>query len=572
MTNSKALTGSKKSPRPGRGSKERLSALLLLLLMPLLAACQGSAFRLSACLGPEPESLDPGSGADDIYGLHLFEGLMKYEAGDLPAGADENVLAAGLAPGQAASYEVSEDGLTYTFHLREDICWSDGSPVTADDFVFAWRRLADPQEKLAGGELLRDVVAGAGAVLAGEAGTEALSVAAPDRHTFTVTLEQPVPWFPELTAQPALSPMPRAGLKQAGEQWATAEHIISNGAFRLDHWQEGEYISLVPNEYYYDRESLGPAELRFFFKDTETEIWRLFQAGRCHFIQSFPTQAAAEADPEEPVYSLPRPGACLIQFSCAALPDWRVRAALALAVDREGLAHDLLQGGQTPAGGLLEPRIAASEETGLRERGGQVLTAALAAAYPQAELSSYAGCRELAVRLLEEARNDGFAQASPLRLICGQGASAQATAQAIREDIHSALGLEIEVDQLDQAAFDQALQQGDFALARIAWVSRQTDPLFYLNMFAAAGEYNYAGWRSPGYDRLLEQAGTQTGPERDDLLTQAEQALFQPGGFPVLPLYFYGCQYAMDGVSQAAYAPWTGFLFHQAQALPAEDE
>ena len=554
---------------------KRLLALLLPLCLLIFAACAASEpaeepSSLTACLGPARDSFDPQTGGvsdADIYSLHLFEGLMRYAPSDQPAGDDANVAAAEVTYGQAESWEVSEDGLTYTFRLRDDLFWSDGSKVIAGDFVFAWQRLVDPACGCPEGRLLAGIVSGASAILAGEADPGELGIYAPSYRTLKVSLERPAPWFPELTARPALSPLPQGRVREYGSRWAEAEHLVSNGPFRLAEWGE-DHIRLVRGEYYYGREQLGPGSLTFCFRNTETELLQLFREEGCSFIQGFPTAATKELTADGLCHALPRPGECLIQFNCAALPDWRVRAALSLAVDGEKLTQDLLQGGQSPAAGLVDPFVTTDGGGSFRELSGPVLIAALSAAYPAADLESAEGRRALARQLLEAAQADGFDAAAPRRLICGQGAVQQAVADAVSADVRDALGLELTVEPLDADSFAQALAAGDFAAARMAWTPEQADALFYLDMFTSAGAYNYGGWYSPRYDRLLQQAKQTPAAEREALLVQAERSLFQPGGFPCLPLYNYGCQYCMRGLTGLVYAPRAGFLFHWAQPLP----
>ena len=556
---------------------KRLLALFIMITMLLAAGCawgpqEEPVFEIRACLGPAPADLDPqnGGGLDrDTCSLQLFEGLTRYEAAGEPAGVDENMLSATVAPGQAASWEVSEDGLTWTFHLRDDICWSDGTPLAASDFVFAWQRLVDPRQDAPAAHLLSGVVAGAAEIAAGAASPDTLMVNAPDQRTFVVTLEQPAPWFPELVSLPALSPLPASAVKEYGAKWATAEHLLSNGPFAVAEEQEEGELRLVRNENYYDTKSVGPDALIFCFKDTEAEILQLYENGGCDFIQGFPTAAAAELGAD--CHALTRPGQDLLWFSCDRLPDWRVRAALALAVDEEKLAQ-ALAGGQEPRRGLVDPFALLEDGSAWGDAENAPLTAALAAVYPDCDLSTVEGQRALAGQLLEQAKASGFDAAAPLTLICSEGALPQAVAGAVRDDIYAALGLTVEVSQLDRAAFDQALAEEDFDLARIAWQQPFSEAESYLAMFGGNSLCNYSRWRSLAYDGELTQIGQSAGEEKTALLYQAEQDLFAPGGFPVRALYGCGCQYAMKDITGAAFAPRAGYVFRQARPLTAEEE
>lgn len=559
--------------------KRLTAALLLIISILLLTACAAPAppeeaeFKLTLCTGPEPASLDPQTAGPEqyVYGLHLFEGLTRYVPAGKEAGDDPRVEAAEIAAGQAESWEVSADGLTWTFRLRDDICWSDGSPVTAADFVFAWQRLTDPAADCPEGDLLAGVVAGAAAIRRGEAAADTLAVSAPDERTFTVTLEQPCPWLPELCARPALSPLPEQAVREWGGQWATAEHLVSNGAFTLELWVEEHFLKLVPNETYYDRESLGPAELFCYFGATETETLALFEDGTCDFIQGFPTEAAASLRAAGFCRTLPRPGLCLLHFSCLNLPDWRVRAALALAVDKEGLCR-ALAGGQTPAEGLADAFTTLSDGSSVRDSGSDALWAGLAASYPEADLNGAEGRQELARQLLAAAQADGYAQDRPLTLICAAGEVSRTGAACLQNDIRQVLSLDVEIRELDEAAFAQALAAGEFDLARVAWHTPCEDAARYPAMFASGSDRNYGGWSSPEYDLLWAEAAAASGAERDSLLLQAEARLFQAGAFPCWPLYDFGCQYCLRDAGRIVYAPRAGFLFHQARPLDAGTE
>ncbi|MBR5429706.1 MAG: peptide ABC transporter substrate-binding protein [Firmicutes bacterium] len=557
--------------------KRLFTLIILLLLLSLLAACvpltaqpeEAEELRLSLCVGPEPASLDPqtaGDAAAGVYSLQLFEGLLRYVPTAAPAGGDPAVSATETAAGQAESWEVSEDGLTWVFHLRPDACWSDGTPVTAGDFVFAWQRLVDPALALPGGELLRGVIEGAAAALDGSAAPSALAVTAADDRTLTVRLEQTRPDFAELTARPALSPLPAALVREYGAQWATAEHFAGNGPFAPAVWSAGYFLKLTPNTYYYDREQVGPDELFFWFRDTESEVLAAYEEGQCGFILNFPTEAAASLTASGDCHALPRPGQCLLLFSCHSLPDWRVRAALALTVDRERLCREL-QGGQSVAAGLVDCLTRTAAGGSFRELSGDVLERELAAAFPEADLQTLSGRRELARQLLAQAEAGGFDSSRPLKLIGSDSDAAVKLVSCLREDL-AAIGLELEMAALDQDALGQALAAGDFDLARLAPAAEQTDALTWLGLFRGSGRQNYGGWQSPAYDALLEQIDGAAGAERDELLAQAEQALFAPGAWVCLPLYDFGCQYCLRDVTGVAYAPRAGFLFRQAR--PAE--
>ena len=222
--------------------KKFLTLILCLAVVLSFTACGGGgssdggdAFVATACIASEPETIDPSliSSVDgSTYVNHMFENLMKYVPTDEKADESGNVMMTKVDLGQAASYEVSDDGLVYTFKIREDAKWSDGEPVKAQDWVYSWQRLVDPNTASDYGYFLDGIVVNAAEIQAGEKDPSELAIKAVDDSTLEITLCQDTPYFLELCAFASLMPL-RQDVVESGDDWATPEKMVCNGPYKL---------------------------------------------------------------------------------------------------------------------------------------------------------------------------------------------------------------------------------------------------------------------------------------------------------------------------------------------------
>ena len=257
-----------------------LGMTLTSLCTPVLAAEDGE-FHIRACIASEPETLDPNleSSVDGaVYAMHMFEGLMKYSnTENLAAEGDSRVNLMEYDYGQAESYEVSEDGLTYTFTLRDGITWSDGQPVTAADFEYSWKRITDPATAADYGYILAGIVENAAAIQAGEAEPDTLGVTAIDDKTLEVKLEDPCPYFIGLCAFGALMPIREDIIETYGSEWTNPGNMVSNGAYVLTDWEHDSYLEMERNDSYYAEG--GPDKITWYLSDSQTAMLAAYQAG-----------------------------------------------------------------------------------------------------------------------------------------------------------------------------------------------------------------------------------------------------------------------------------------------------
>ena len=572
---------------------KKLIALLLALAMVFsLAACtssepapaepaeggeeQGAAepFVVDACIASEPETIDVSliSSVDgSTYVQHMFENLMKYAQTDEHPADDANMYMTEVVPGQAASYTVSDDGLVYTFTLRDDIFWSDGQPVTANDWVYSWRRLVNPDTAADYGYFLDGIVVNAAAIQAGEKAPEELGIKALDDKTLEITLESACPYFLEVCAFASLMPM-REDVVEGNDNWTDPANIVVNGPYIISEWVHDSYIKMVPNEQYYDAANLGPDEIVWHLSDSETAILSSYQNGEYDFIESFPTDMIESLQSSGDCFINPYVGTYYLYLNCDKIPSWKVRAAMTISVDRDHIVKNVTQGGQVPATGFVASGILDSEGKdfayGVSELG--AIYNWLSQQYPDADLTTYAGKCELAKQLYDEAVADG--EWDPNTTIVynfNTSDTHKAIAEACGHDWQTVLGMNITLENQEWATYTNGLGEHAFGVARLGWIADYNDPITYLELLVTGNAYNYGLYSDPDFDAAISSAkATAAGAERDAMLYEAEETLFGEGGFPVMPVYYYTNMYCANGIANMGYTPM-GYFFMQ-YATPAE--
>jgi len=545
-----------------------LTAGMLASSFSIPAVAAEEEFVVKGCIASEPETLDPNleSSVDGAtYAMHMFEGLMKYVMTDENAAIDGTDAVKLLVPdfGQAESYDVSEDGLTYTFHLRDGITWSDGQPVTAGDFVYSWKRIVDPANAADYGYILDGIVANASAIQAGEMEPDTLGVEAADDKTFVVTLEAECPYFIGLCAFAALMPLRQDVIEEKGIEWTNPENMVSNGAYVLSDWVHDSYLEMTKNPAYYDVESVGPDKIMWYLNNSETSELAAFKAGEYDFFDALPVDQI-EALMEEGVgHAAPQVGTYYLYLSADQIPDWRVRAAISLCIDRDNIVENVTQGGQTPATGVTAMGITNSANEEWVAANGEFTYMALSEMYPDADLETYSGRCELAQQLLEEAVADGYDASATIDYEYNTNEAHKAIGEAVQQDVASVLGLNITLNNSEWQTYTNNLGEGKFGMARLGWIADYDDAITYLELFVNGNSYNYGNWVNDEYTDLINQAkALPGGEERDALLAEAEKLMFGEGGYPIAPIYYYVQLYCInDKVVNAGWTPLGYFLF-----------
>ncbi len=493
---------------------------------------------VTACIASEPETIDPGqiSSVDgSTYTQHQFENLMKYATTGTQYQDDPSVLNTEIVNGMAESYTsmTNDDGtVTYTFTLR-DANWSDGQPVTANDFVYAWRRLVDPATASDYGYILDGIVVNATEVNGGEMTSDQLGVVAVDDKTFQVNLVAECPYFLELCAFASLMPL-REDVVSTGADWTDPATIVVNGPYIISEWVHDSYIKLVKNPEYYDAANVtGPDSITYYLSDSETAILSAYQAGEYDFIENFPADMIESLKASGDCFINDYVGTYFLYLSTKNIPDWRVRAAIALVIDRENIVENVTQGGQAPATNLVAAGITDSEGNNFAGSSSETLPVMwqwLQANLGDAlglDLNSYDDRCELAEYLVQQAADDGYDTAATIYYYFNTSATHQAIAEAVQSDVESVLGLKLELSNQDWNVYTSGLAEDTFGLARLGWIADYNDAVTYLEMFVNGNPYNYGEWVNDDYTALIEQAKTLPGgAERDALLYEAEPILF----------------------------------------------
>ncbi len=519
---------------------------------PSPAPADGGTLRV--CLGGEPWTLDPAlaSGEAELsVAAALFEGLMRWSPQGEELGG--GLRAAQVVPGLAQSYETAQeaDGAwRYTFHLRESF-WSDGKPVTAQDFVYAWQRLADPATGAAYAYLLTCVVNGA-QVLAGELEPAALAVQAVDERTFQVTLTGPTPTFLELCAHPATAPLRQDAVEAGGDSWSLeAATLLTSGPYRLDRWDHGLALILERSPGYGQAQA-GPDRLDFLFQEDRALAAQSWQDGEADLVR---VRSGWEELAEE-VVRIPYGAVDYLTFQTAAPPfdDPLVRQAFALAIDREALLAQLEQAGQVPAGALVPPGIADGAGRDFRAEGGDFLD-------PDAD-GAEAG-RQRARELLAQAGHPDGAGLEPVVYLYNANPTHRAVAQALKEMWEETLGVSVTLDEQEWGSYLSRLHSGDFSLARGRWLADYDDPAEFLALWRSG---NDGGYVSPDLDSLLDQAAQTADPaQRARLLHRAEAQLVGLD-WALAPLYYEGRGYLpAEGWRELGVTPLGVVILSQAE-------
>ena len=479
--------------------KQWALALLLLAAIPAQAASV-----LNRGSGAEPESLDP-----------AFAGSM-VEAdilGDLMVGLTTLDAAARPIPGIAERWEISPDGLTWIFHLRK-AQWSDGNPVTAQNFVSAWQRLLDPKTGARQAQMLWGIK-NARAITAGRMPPSALGVNATSLSVLKVVLEQPAPYLPELLTLPAALPLPdKPSFKPGG--------TVSNGPYRLKSWQPNDHVSLVKNPHFYDAGAVKIDAVNYFPTGDSQAALRRLRAGELDMQSPLPAAQLPWIRTNMPasLHIVPSLALAYIAMNLRdpALADKRVRRALNLVYDREAVAGKVLKLGEMPAYSYVPPAIAHYAQ------GPQLDFKALP--YP-ARLAQ-------ARRLMQEA---GYSQFNKLTLTYSTSGNPDSKRlAAVFQAMARLIYVDVRVVVADYPMVLSAMRRGQFQLAYTTWLADFDDASNFLDLLRSGSPGNYSGYRSNMFDAAMAAYDGERDSQRIQRLQRAEHIALDD--MPWLPIRF----------------------------------
>ena len=519
---------------------KKMLALVLALLLSLsmlsglALADENGGDTLNIALASSPETIDPArnSAVDGAcYAVHQFEGLMRYKWDGT-----------GVEFGMAESYEVSEDGMVWTFTLR-DSKWSDGEPVTAKDFEYGYRRLVDPMLAAPyGADMGGFIKNGTKIAMAEEGLTIAdLGVRVIDDKTFEITLESPCPFFEEIVAFPVFSPIREDIIEKYGnDNWVKGpESYVSNGAFMMDSFTLDDAMSSVPNPGYWDAASIKPARINWMFLSDDKAELAALRAGEAHFIDGFPQEESLALKADGLHGIIPQLGTYYISFNVerAPLDNPLVRKALSLAIDTDFIANVLRQGNVTPAEAFVG--------TGFRTSGASKLFRDDYATYMSP--ADYAANCETAQAALAEAGYPNGEGIAKIEYLLNDNTGHIMIAEALQKMWHDVLGIDIEIRVADWAVVTADRREGNFNIARNGWIGDYNDPATMLTLFLSTSGNNDGQYKNPDFDAKIAASFAETDPDtRNQLLHEAEDILIGQD-WACAPVYYYSDEW---GVAQ----------------------
>lgn len=485
-------------------------------------------------IGAEPKTVDPALNIAVDGGTvieNAFEGLTRLSEDG------------GTAPGVAEKWDISDDGLTYTFTLRKDAKWSDGKPVKAQDFEYAWKRALNPDTAAEYAYQLYYLKNGEAYNMSSDpnatkkATVDDVGVKAKDDNTLVVTLEYPTTYFLQLTAFPTYMPVRQDVVEKDSKAWATKpETYICNGPFKMKEWKPKDTLTFVKNENYWNAEKVKLETIEYKMLEQETSYLAAFKTGQLDYIESPPAAEVPKLLEDKTAVTFPELSTYYYAFNISdkvdsvnkeaakAIKNPKVRMALTLAIDRKAIVENVTKAGQIPSGAYVP--------TGVKDQKGKDFREGKKEYYnPEGDISK-------AKKLLAEAgypEGKGFPK---ITLLYNTGEGHQNIAQAVQEMWRKNLGIDIELKNEEWKVFQKTKNDKNYEIARGGWVADYNDPMTFLDMWLSNSGNNECGYSNPEYDKKIMEAKTETDEsKRMALLHEAEDILMND--MPIIPIYYY---------------------------------
>ncbi|UFJ42388.1 peptide ABC transporter substrate-binding protein [Brevibacillus humidisoli] len=466
---------------------------------------------LNINMGSEPTSIDPGI-AQDIPSMAVaraaFDGLLRL-------GTDGE-----LHEAVAESYEVSEDQLTWTFHLR-DTKWSNGDPVTAHDFEYAWKRVLDPATGSGYAYQMYYLKNGAKAN-SGEVPMDEVGVKAVDDKTLVVTLENPSPFFPQLVASVTYFPVNKK-VVEANEKWANeADTYVVNGPFVVKEWEHKSKIVFEKNENYWDKDNVHLSSMTFhMIEDANTEL-SMFESGQLDWAGSplgdLPLDALPTLQESGKMQTQATAGTYWYVFNTEKVPfnNKKIRQAFAYAINRQEIVENVLMNNGEVALGILPPSMWFKPDGHFKD-----------------------GDVETAKKLLAEGMQElGISELPELEILYNTSEEHQRIATVIQDQWRKAFGIEVKLKNVENKVRNAELEAGNYMIGRASWIGDFNDPVNFLEVFRDVGGTNDTRWHNERFKQLLlDSAQESDKAARDKLLAEADEILMEE--LPVVPIYYY---------------------------------
>lgn len=520
------------------------------------ATATGTGFTVQ--LGPNPETLDPAlnsaiDGANTI--ITIFEPLLLV---------NENNEVVG---GQAESWEVSEDGLTWTFTMRDGLKWSDGSDLTAKDFEYSFKRLADPNTAAPYGQTVVGMIAGYAEATGNpdadgnqttEPNPDALGVeASEDGKTLTIHLSYPCSYFDKIAAFAAMSPVQQATVETNGDSWCTQpDTFICNGPYMISEWTPSERIVLTKNPNYvggWDTSRIVSDTITLLLIEDEAAAYAAYNSGEAQLVKSVPSDeipSLTKAEDGGDFYVDSNLGTYYLSVNCEREPftDPLVRKALSLAIDREYVSEVVMQGTYSPAHGISCPGITDADGSQFADNanGGTPYIS-----------SDYEANLEEAKSLLAEA---GYPDGEGFPAIT-YSTNDQGYHMPLAEYLQTAwseLGIDVTIETVEWASFTPQRRAGDYDVCRNGWVMDYDDPSNMLELFQTGNGNNDGKYSNPEFDAAIEASKVADKATHFEQLHKAEDILMEDMG--CIPVAYYNDFWlqssSLQGTWHSPYGYW----------------
>lgn len=477
--------------------------------------------ELKVQIGPNPETMDP------ALNSAVDGGNMLLEAFECLLIVDEN---GELQPGQAESWETSDDQLTWTFHLRDGLKWSDGSDLTANDFVYSWKRVCDPNVAAPYAETVLGMVKGYDEAIAGD--LDALAVSAPDDKTLVVELNNICTYFGSLAAFATLSPVQEATVEANGDGWATsADTYVSNGPFYMTDWVSGSHITFSKNPNYWNADAIKLDKLTFALIEDSNAAYSAYQSGELLMIKDVPTEEIPSLEGQDDYYVDPIIGTYYLSLNLNREPfnNTKVRQALSLAIDRNYVAETLMQGTYTAATSFMGPGWVDTDGSDFQENAND--------GKPYIDNDNFEANLEQAKALLAEA---GYPNGEGLPQIT-YSTNDTGYHKVVAEYLQQAwaeLGVDLKVETVEWASFTPMRRNGDYDSSRNGWVGDYTDPSNMLELLYSTNGNNDGKYNNPEFDAAIDESRATADPEaRSAALHKAEDIMMED--MACIPVAYY---------------------------------
>ena len=467
--------------------------------------------------GSEPETLDPQKSTgvpEAMIAVDLFEGLVTYG------------LNAETVPGVAEKWDVSKDGTVYTFYLRTNAKWSNGDPVTAEDFVYSFRRLVDPATAAEYAWVVDPILNAEQIRTAVEKDMTKLGVKALNAHTLQITLKASTPYFLSLLQHHSTWPVHKATVEKFGDQWTRPGNSVSNGAYMMAEWMPQSRIMLKKNPHFHAADTVKINTVYYYPTESQVEEFKRFQVGELHITYDIPTDQIdfVKKNLAQELHISPYFGTYYYAINLTKAPlgeQAKLRQALALAIDREVITDKIWKSGQIPAYGWVPPGIPGYQPQQLDE-----------AKMTQTDRE------ELAKKLYAEA---GYGPQKPLKveILYNTSEAHKLTAVAVQYMWKQVLGVETTITNQEWKVYLGSREQKNYQVARAGWIGVYLDAQAFLGMHKSdAGSTNQLGYHNEAYDQLLNTAAiTQDASKRQHLMEQAEKIFLDD--HVIIPIYHY---------------------------------